>query len=142
MAEKIGDDMITHGINIKRPAIPTKVWDTICSFYFFIFFLFVLVRKLGGSLHLMVALITYSYCLTINIFYRNLKWNAWLSMIVFVVLVIDHADNINDFSHIKEIRLICRVMTLNHYWAMVSLFYLAPHFHHTQGKSLLHVSVF
>ena len=25
MAEKIGEDMITQGIKIKRPAIPTKV---------------------------------------------------------------------------------------------------------------------
>lgn len=42
MAEKIGNDMITHGINIKRPAIPTKVCGSICLFYFFVSFVFVL----------------------------------------------------------------------------------------------------
>lgn len=41
MAEKIGDDMITHGIKIKRPAIPTKV-HMMVSVYFIPLFFFIL----------------------------------------------------------------------------------------------------
>ena len=38
MAEKIGDDMITHGIKIKRPAIPTKVHMMVSVYFIPLFF--------------------------------------------------------------------------------------------------------
>ena len=94
MAEKIGEDMITQGIKIKRPAIPTKVCGNnylfILSLCFILFVFFsILARELGDSLSVIVGLTTHSYYLITN-FLKTWK--------LFLVLI-DHPDFISHILH-------------------------------------------